>query len=126
MDTLKQILLKIVIPFIPIIRINPALIQKIRYFYRYKKFIRLKKPVLFREKVASLLLNSDSSLWTQLSDKYKVRQYVKDVCGKELLNELYGIYQSSNEIDYDKLPNFFVLKTTNGCASNIFVKDKSK
>jgi hypothetical protein len=83
-------------------------------------------PILFREKVVWLLLNSDTSLWIQLADKYAVRDYVEKICEEKLLNELYGVYQSTDEIDYDRLPNSFVLKTTNGCASNIFVKDKSK
>jgi hypothetical protein len=71
-------------------------------------------------------LYSDTSLWVALADKYAVRKYVEEKCGKELLNELYGVYQSPNDIDYSNLPASFILKTTNGCANNILVEDKSR
>lgn len=124
MGLLKSIILKICIPFVFILRRHPVFVQRIRYLIRYKKILNLKKPVLFEEKIIWLSFYSDTSLWPMLTDKYEVRKYVEAKCGKELLNELYGVYQYPDEIDYEGLPVSFVLKTTNGCGNNIFVKDK--
>jgi hypothetical protein len=88
--------------------------------------MNLEDPVLFREKIVWLSFYSDTSLWPMLTDKYAVREYVETHCGKEILNDLYGVYQFPEEIDYDQLPDSFVLKTTNGCGNNFFVKDKKE
>lgn len=125
MGIFKRMLITIAIPFASIIGRFPAFILKIRCFIGQKRILNLKRPHLFIEKTNWLSLYSDTSLWSQLADKYTVRKYVEEKCGKEILNELYGVYQSPHEINYDNLPKSFVLKTTNGCANNIFVKDKS-
>jgi hypothetical protein len=50
---------------------------------------------------------------------------VEEKCGKAALNELYGLYERPEDINYNDLPDTFVIKTTNGCANNILVQDKS-
>ena len=77
------------------------------------------------EKILWLSLYSDTSMWSKLADKYRVREYVIDRCGEQYVNKIYGIYNSAIEIDYSLLPKSFVLKTTNSCATNIIVKDKN-
>jgi hypothetical protein len=64
----------------------------------------------------------------QCVDKYEVRKYVEKVGLGYILNELYGVYDSPDEIDFDKLPNSFVLKDTLGGGGNsvIIVKDKKQ
>ena len=61
------------------------------------------------------------------ADKYLVRDYVKNKGLGYILNELYGVYDDINEVDFDKLPNEFVAKKTNGGGGNdiIICKDKS-
>ena len=61
-------------------------------------------------------------------DKYGVREYVKSHGCENILNELYGVYNSAEEVDFNKLPNQFVLKDTlgGGDASMIIVTDKNK
>jgi hypothetical protein len=58
------------------------------------------------------------------ADKYRVRDYVEECGFKEALPELYGKWDNAKDIDWDKLPNSFVLKTNNGCGTNIIVKDR--
>lgn len=65
-------------------------------------------------------------LVVQCSDKYLVREYVCDRGCGDILNEIYGVYSSADEIDVDSLPNRFVLKCNHGCGFNIFCKDKSR
>ena len=59
-------------------------------------------------------------------DKYAVREYIKSVIGEQYLVKLYGVYDKFEEIDFDKLPDQFVLKATHGSGYNIICKDKSK
>ena len=109
----------------PLFNKMPALILKIRYWKRFRRKINLKKPELFWDKIFYLSLYSDTSQWSVLADKFAVRDYVKKKCNKEILNEIYGVYTSPKDIPYCSLPDSFVLKTTNGCATNILVKQKS-
>ena len=108
-----------------ILKKMPSLILRIRYLKKIGRILNLKNPELFWGKVFYLALYSDTSQWSILADKYAVRAYVEEKCTKDILNELYGVYKSPKDIPYDSLPDSFVLKTTNGCASNVFVKQKS-
>lgn len=60
-----------------------------------------------------------------LSDKYLVREWVKNKIGEEYLIPLLGVWDSFDEIDFDTLPTQFVLKTNHGSSTNIIVKDKN-
>lgn len=105
---------------------HPVFLTKMRYRMLFHKKLDLKNPKNLNEKISWLNLYSDTSLWINLSDKYKVREYVKS-CGLEnLLVKLYGVWDNANEIDFEKLPYSFVLKTNNGCGTVILVKEKSK
>ena len=76
------------------------------------------------EKIYWLQLHTDTSLWTKCADKYRMREYVED-CGLSiLLPKLYGIWAAAEEIDFDSLPNSFVLKTNNATETCIIVKNK--
>ncbi|NLD46827.1 MAG: hypothetical protein GX660_06460 [Clostridiaceae bacterium] len=96
--------------------------------YYYKKVtnrkLNLKNPQDYNEKVQWLKIYSDTSSWTMLADKYKVRRYVEE-CGLEhILVDLYGVWGKAEEIDFSVLPNSFILKTNNGCGTNVLVYDK--
>ncbi len=83
-------------------------------------------PQSFNEKLQWLKLYNEDPLLTKCADKYLVREYVKEKIGEEYLIPLLGVWDSPDEIDFDKLPNQFVLKVNWGCGQNIIVKDKSK
>ena len=59
-------------------------------------------------------------------DKYGVRKYLKHKGLENMLVKLYGVYKDPDEIEIDKLPQKFILKTTNGSGTNIICKDKSE
>ena len=61
-----------------------------------------------------------------MADKYLVREYVKKKIGEEYLIPLLGVYNEFEEINFDQLPNKFVIKCNHGSMFNIIVKDKSK
>lgn len=95
----------------------------------YKRSMHGKKldwesPKDLNEKINWLKFNTDLTEWTRLSDKYRVREYVKE-CGREdLLVKLYGVWEDANDIDFEKLPEKFVLKTNHGCGTVLLVRDK--
>lgn len=85
----------------------------------------LKNPATFNEKLLWLLIYWYSPQAVRCADKYRVREYVEQRCGKEILVPLYGLYESVEEIDYDALPPEFVLKATHGSGWNLFCTDKN-
>ncbi len=96
------------------------------YYVKLGKKINLKKPVMFNEKLNWLKLYDRNPQYTKLADKYEVRNYVKDMIGEEYLVPLLGVWDSAEEIPYEKLPERFVLKCTHDSASVIICKDKDK
>lgn len=106
--------------------ISPKWLAKIRFKRVFGKSLNLHNPQDLNEKIQWLKLYSDTSRWPDLADKYKVRTYVQECGCGELLNELYGKWDHADEIDFDKLPDSFVLKTNHGCGTVLLVEDKSK
>ena len=58
------------------------------------------------------------------SDKYLVRSYIEQIGCGELLNTLYGVWDSPEDIPFDDLPDQYVLKCNHGCHMNIIVTSK--
>lgn len=83
------------------------------------------KPKTFNEKLQWLKLYNEDSLLTKCADKYLVREYVKEKIGSEYLIPLLGVWDSPDDINFDKLPNQFVLKVNWGSGQNIIAKDKT-
>lgn len=105
---------------------HPILLAKIRYFARFKKPLHLKNPQTLNEKILFLSLKTDTTLWTRCADKYEVRDYVKECGLEDILIPLVGVWDHATDIDFDKLPNEFVLKATHGSGDIKVVTDKSK
>ncbi len=104
----------------------PVLVCKLRFRMYFGRKMNLKQPQDINEKISWLELYSDTSLWSKCTDKYAVREYVKE-CGLEsILVKLYGKWDNANDIDWNTLPQQFVLKTNNGCGTILLVSDKSK
>lgn len=102
----------------------PLFVWNLRYFRRQKHFLHPKNPKNMSDLIVFMALYRENPLWPDLADKYKVRDYVTKTIGVQYLNELYGCWNQSADINFDSLPNSFVLKTNNSCATNIFVRDK--
>ena len=86
----------------------------------------LDNPTDLVEKNIWLALNTDTTIWSRCTDKYAVRSYVEECGLGEILNELYAKWDNADEIDFDSLPEKFVIKTNNGCKTVLIVTDKSK
>lgn len=105
---------------------NPERLFAIRYKRITGSPLHITKPVALYEKIAYLSFHTDTSEWSRLADKVKVRDYVADCGYGDNLPFLYGTWENASMIDFEKLPNSFVIKTNNASATNIIVKDKTK
>lgn len=106
--------------------IPDGLFLKIKFRLIMDKKLDLKNPKTFNEKMQWLKLYDRKPEYTQMVDKYEVRKYIGEVIGKEYLIPLLGVYDNFEAIEFDKLPNKFVLKP-NHTSGNVFIcKDKSK
>ena len=105
---------------------HPILLARIRYYARFKKPLHLKNPQTLNEKILFLSLKTDTTLWTRCADKYEVRDYVKECGLEDILIPLVGVWEHATDIDFDKLPDEFVLKATHGSGDIKVVTDKTK
>lgn len=87
----------------------------------------VKNPKTFDEKINWIKLHGVTNKMVRMTDKYLVRNEVKKILGEDtdILIPLIGVWDRPEDIDYDSLPDSFVLKTNNACGTNIIVKDKS-
>lgn len=119
----------LVLPFRGIIKaICPTLFVKLQYRYITHHKLNLKRPVRYTEKLQYLRLFTypKDPLVSKCASRDGVREYLKELGFENLLIPIYGIYDSFEEIDFEKLPDQFVLKCTHACAFNKIVLDKSK
>lgn len=96
-------------------------------YYRlcHGRRLNIKHPKTFTEKLQWLKLHNTSSLCTQLVDKYGVRDYIKNKIGEGFLIPLLGVWQRFDDIDFNVLPEKFVLKTNHGSGGVILCENKS-
>jgi hypothetical protein len=99
----------------------------VRRIYRqvFGKDPDLENPVTYNEKLQWLKLHWYDPLAEQCADKCAVRSYVEEKIGKGHLPELYGVWDKVEDIDFDKLPDQFVLKSTHASGHVIICRDKS-
>lgn len=95
------------------------------YLKTQHKILNLNNPKTFNEKIQWLKLYNATPIKTLLADKYLVRNWIKEKIGEDYLIPLLGAYDSFEEIDFNKLPNQFVIKCNHGSGYNIIVKDKN-
>ena len=98
---------------------------KLRFRFEMKQKLDLKNPKTYNEKLQWLKLNDRNPLYTTLVDKYAVKDYVANVIGKEHVIETYGVWDKFDDIDFNLLPNQFVLKCTHDSGGLVIVKDKN-
>ncbi|HAU28661.1 MAG TPA: hypothetical protein DCW68_00915 [Rhodospirillaceae bacterium] len=84
----------------------------------------IRHPRSFNEKILHRKLYRWKEIPPQLADKWAVREHVAKTIGPQYLNEVYGVYERAEDIDFAKLPDSFVIKGTHGSALNIFVKNR--
>lgn len=106
--------------------IPDKLMIKLQYKIATGRKLNLKNPKRFTEKLQWYKLYHRDSLMTKCADKYEVRKYIEEQGYNDILVPMVGVYDSSNEIEFDKLPDKFVMKTTNGSHTNLFCNSKKE
>lgn len=107
--------------------VNPRRALNIKWKANYGTSFPWDNPQTLDEKIGWLQINSDTSLWAKLSDKYEVRKYVENMMAEDkLLIPLYGVWETAEEIDFNVLPSSFVIRCTHDSGSTYIVKDKEK
>ena len=91
-----------------------------------KKTLNLEKPRTFDEKIQWLKIYDSTPIKTILSDKYLVRDWIAEKIGEQYIIPLLGTYEKFTDIDFEKLPNKFVIKCNHGNGYTIIVTEKSQ
>ncbi len=107
--------------------VSPAWNSRRRFFKVFGRPLNLERPVWWSEKLMALKLNdyNHNPLVRQCANKYRVRAYV-EACGLGgLLIPCLGLWERARDVPWDALPAQFVLKSTMGCGSHVFCRDKA-
>lgn len=99
--------------------------MRIDYLRGYRKILNLKDPKTYGEKINWIKLNGNLERYSNLVDKYAVREYINYKIGDVYLPKLYCVHKDVEELDFETLPKSFALKCNHGCKYNIICKDKS-
>ncbi len=93
---------KILNPFHKLLIANAEFIMGLRYRKAFGRKMNLKNPRYYHERIFYNAFKTDTSLWTEYADKYAVRQYVEKRYSKDILTTLYGVWDSPEQIDFDR------------------------
>ena len=116
---LKKKLLYLIAPLIPD---EPYL--KILFLWENGYKLNLVNPKTFNEKLQWLKLNDKNPTYTKMVDKYEAKDFVAGIIGDSYIIPTLAIYNNIDEIDFDALPNQFVLKCTHDSGGIVICKDK--
>ena len=97
---------------------------KLKYRGVTGRRLNLKDPKTFSEKIQWLKLHHRRPEHTIMVDKYAVKDYVKNIIGEEHIVPTYGVWDSFDQIDFDSLPEDFVLKCTHDSGGLVVCRDK--
>lgn len=97
---------------------------KLMYWANTGKKLNLENPVTFNEKLQWLKLHNQNPEYSRMVDKYEAKKWIAERIGDEYIIPTLGIWDTFDEIDFDKLPNQFVLKCTHDSGGLVICKDK--
>ena len=99
---------------------------RLAYFHNRGKWLHLKNPTNLSEFIITQKVSGEINKYAIYADKYRVRDYVTEKGLSHILTKLYGCWTNANDINFNTLPNQFVLKQNAGCKLNIICFDKTK
>ena len=112
--------------FAPLIK-NDELFLKMRWRISDMQYpLNLENPQTFCEKLQWLKLHNRKPIYTTMVDKAEAKKYVASIIGEEYIIPTIAIWDSADKIDWDILPNQFVMKCTHDSGCIVICKDKSK
>ena len=105
--------------------LNDRLYIYLRYRGETGLHLNFRNPTRFNEKLQVLKLDKELFAYSRFTDKYEVRKFVAQTIGLEYLIPLIKLYDSVDEIDFEQLPDQFVLKCTHDSGTIVICRDKS-
>ena len=105
--------------------VNPEKYLQRMFYKRMGYELNLQNPQTYNEKLQWMKLYDHNLLYTKLVDKYEVKQYVSDTIGSQYIIPTIGVWDKVRDIDFEKLPNQFVLKCTHDSGGLVICKDKN-
>ena len=96
------------------------------FYYKMGYELNLEHPKTFNEKLQWLKIYNRNPRYTSLVDKYRVKEYIAKNVSEELVIPTLGVWDKFEDIDFDMLPEQFVLKCTHDSGGIVIVRDKSK
>lgn len=106
--------------------LNDRTYLRLLYFFEQGRPLHLKNPETFTEKIQWLKLNDRKPLYTKMVDKIEVKGLIRELVGDEYIIPTIGCWDSFDDVDFDSLPDQFVLKSTNGSGGCVVIcKDKA-
>lgn len=97
---------------------------QLQYFFHFKRLPNLKNPKTFNEKLQWLKLHDRKPEYTTMVDKHLAKQYIAEKVGAEYVIPTLGVWETAEKIDFDALPNKFVLKWNHDSGSVVICRDK--
>lgn len=85
----------------------------------------IENPTTFNEKLQWLKLYDKNPKYTKMVDKYEAKKYAASIIGEEYIIPTLGVYDKFEDIDFEKLPNQFVMKCTHDSGGIVICKDKA-
>lgn len=99
---------------------------KIAYRIKMGKKLNIANPTTYNEKLQWLKLHDRQPIYTMLVDKVKVKDYVSKLIGEQYIIPTLGVWDRAEDIDFNSLPNQFVLKVNHNSGGLVICTDKSK
>lgn len=106
--------------------VNPETYVQKLFKKRMGYNLDLNNPRTFNEKLQWMKLYDHNPLYTKLVDKYEVKKYIADRIGEQYIIPTLGVWDSVDDIDFESLPNQFVLKCTHDSGGQVICKDKNR
>jgi len=116
---IRHFIAKSILVFIP-----DVIYIRFLYFFKTREILRLSNPKNYNQWLQWLKLNDRNEVYTELVDKYLVRNHIENSIGKQYLIPLIGVYANFDDIDFESLPEKFVLKCTHGSGMNFICTSK--
>lgn len=123
---MKKIVEHIVLLLVQLHILTPYRVAKLKFLYKCHKWPNFEHPKDINEKINWIKFYGDTSLWPTLADKYAVRSYIENLGLSEYLIPLIGKWDSVDDINWDNLPNSFVMKCNNGSGDVVVCTNKSE
>lgn len=109
-----------------IIQMDDKTFLERKFYEKFNRKLNLDNPQSFNEKLQWLKLNDRKDIYTTMADKYEAKKYISDILGEKYIIPTLGIYNNFDEINFDELPNQFVIKCTHDSGSVVICKNKNE